>query len=167
MRVLNRGLDVTGFLNSLYQWAATLTSSGQNMPFALPIRADKVDQGFQVRQHSPSLPDIYWFLLQMPACSLSFGTCLQMSLLRIKDGTPMSVGDIVGSVESVEGKVMEPASTLMQKHSASPARRVGQTQSCIPSPPVFRPEHQHVLPVMLLSTRNLSSCVNARVMYCL
>lgn len=71
---LPKGLDVTGFLNSLYQWAATLTSSGQNMPFALPIRADKVDQGFQ------------------------------MSLLRIKDGSPMSVGDIVGSVESVEGK---------------------------------------------------------------
>ena len=46
--VLRRGLDVSGFLNSLYQWAATLTSSGQNMPFALPIKTDKVDQGFQV-----------------------------------------------------------------------------------------------------------------------
>ena len=30
---------------------------------------------------------------------------LQMSLLRIKDGKPVSVGDIVGSVEAVEGKV--------------------------------------------------------------
>lgn len=54
LRVLNRGLDVTGFLNSLYQWAATLTSSGQNMPFALPIKADKVDQGFQVRTYQPA-----------------------------------------------------------------------------------------------------------------
>lgn len=60
MRVLNRGLDVTGFLNSLYQWAATLTSSGQNMPFALPIRADKVDQGFQVRLHKPSAA-LFWY----------------------------------------------------------------------------------------------------------
>lgn len=43
-----------------------------------------------------------------------------MSLLRIKDGSPMSVGDIVGSVESVEGKVYNPASAinLTHKHSA-------------------------------------------------
>ena len=46
--VLSRGLDTTGFTNSLYQWASTLTSSGQNMPFALPIKADKLDNGFQV-----------------------------------------------------------------------------------------------------------------------
>jgi len=45
---LSRGLDTTGFINSLYQWASTLTSSGQNMPFALPIKADKLDNGFQV-----------------------------------------------------------------------------------------------------------------------
>lgn len=69
---LPKGLDTTGFTNSLYQWASTLTSSGQNMPFALPIKADKLDNGFQ------------------------------MSLLRIKDGRPMSVGDIVANVEQVD-----------------------------------------------------------------
>ena len=37
---------------------------------------------------------------------------LQMSLLRIKDGSPMSVGDIVGSVESVEGKVWDACSAF-------------------------------------------------------
>ena len=35
-----------------------------------------------------------------------------MSLLRIKDGSPMSVGDIVGSVESVEGKVWDACSAF-------------------------------------------------------
>ena len=40
---------------------------------------------------------------------------LQMSLLRIKDGSPMSVGDIVGSVESVEGKVWETCSAHVQE----------------------------------------------------
>ena len=38
---------------------------------------------------------------------------LQMSLLRIKDGSPMSVGDIVGSVESVEGKVQDACSACV------------------------------------------------------
>ncbi|KAL0028787.1 hypothetical protein WJX79_007632 [Trebouxia sp. C0005] len=71
---LPKGLDTTGFTNSLYQWASTLTSSGQNMPFALPIKADKLENGFQ------------------------------MSLLRIKDGRPMSVGDIVANVEQVDEK---------------------------------------------------------------
>ena len=46
---LPRGLNVLGFTDSLYQWAATLTSSGRNMPFALPIRADKLKNGFQVK----------------------------------------------------------------------------------------------------------------------
>lgn len=45
---LPKGVDVLGFSDSLYQWAATLTSSGRNMPFALPIRADKLKNGFQV-----------------------------------------------------------------------------------------------------------------------
>lgn len=71
---LPKSLDTIGFVNSLYQWAATLTSSGQNMPFALPIKADKLDKGFQ------------------------------MSLLRIKEGQPMSVGDIVANVEQVDDK---------------------------------------------------------------
>lgn len=43
--------------------------------------------------------------MQTSVCTSGIGMCLQLSLLRIKDGSPMSVGDIVGSVESVEGKV--------------------------------------------------------------
>ena len=46
---------MTGFVDSLYQWAATLTSSGQNMPFALPIKADKLDKGFQASVSPPWL----------------------------------------------------------------------------------------------------------------
>lgn len=45
---LPRGMNMLGFTDSLYQWVATLTSSGQNMPFALPIKADKLKNGFQV-----------------------------------------------------------------------------------------------------------------------
>ena len=97
----SRGLDVTGFLNSLYQWAATLTSSGQNMPFALPIKTDKLEEGFQVNvQQIRHVPEIG----KCQRSSTAKNT-LQMSLLRIKDGTPVSVGDIVGSVESVQDKV--------------------------------------------------------------
>lgn len=71
---LPKDIDVNGFLENMYQWATTLTSSGSNLPFALPIRTDKMDKGFQ------------------------------MSLLRIKDGQPLSVGDIKAHVEPVEDK---------------------------------------------------------------
>lgn len=47
---------------------------------------------------------------------------LQMSLLRIKDGTPMSVGDIVGSVEPVEGKVQVPHFASVVKAIMGPCR---------------------------------------------
>ncbi|KAK3265427.1 hypothetical protein CYMTET_25895 [Cymbomonas tetramitiformis] len=36
------------FCSSLYQWASTLTTSGQNMPFALPQRVDRLDNGFKM-----------------------------------------------------------------------------------------------------------------------
>lgn len=41
-----RGASKDAFASGMYQWAATLTSSGQNMPFALPIQADKLPAGF-------------------------------------------------------------------------------------------------------------------------
>ena len=31
----------------MYQWAATLTSSGQNLPFTLPLSVKKLSNGFQ------------------------------------------------------------------------------------------------------------------------
>jgi len=66
-------VDVDAFLGHLYQWAASLTSNGRNLPLALPLRADKTDDGF---------------LLQ---------------LLRVgRDDGVVSVGDIVVAVEPVE-----------------------------------------------------------------
>ena len=39
---------MNAFLGHLYQWAASLTSNGRNLPLALPLRADKTDDGFLV-----------------------------------------------------------------------------------------------------------------------
>lgn len=36
------------FTSGMYQWASTLTSSGQNLPFALPLQADKTENGFNI-----------------------------------------------------------------------------------------------------------------------
>lgn len=41
-----RDASKDAFATGMYQWASTLTSSGQNMPFALPIQADKLPAGF-------------------------------------------------------------------------------------------------------------------------
>jgi hypothetical protein len=37
------------FQGTLYQWATTLTQSGGNLPFAVPLRVDRLDAGLQVR----------------------------------------------------------------------------------------------------------------------
>lgn len=41
-------VDPKKFAESMYQWAATLTQSGKNLPFALPLQTDKLPDGFQV-----------------------------------------------------------------------------------------------------------------------
>lgn len=41
-------VDVATFNRHLYQWAATLTTNGRNLPFSLPLKADPRDDGFQV-----------------------------------------------------------------------------------------------------------------------
>ena len=41
-------IDATRFGDSLYQWASSLTHSGQNMPFALPQKVDRTATGFKV-----------------------------------------------------------------------------------------------------------------------
>lgn len=46
-------VDVATFNRHLYQWAATLTTNGRNLPFSLPLKADPRDNGFQVRMCMP------------------------------------------------------------------------------------------------------------------
>eukprot|EP00878_Enallax_costatus_P018082 GHUV01019024.1.p1 GENE.GHUV01019024.1~~GHUV01019024.1.p1 ORF type:complete len:155 (+),score=23.22 GHUV01019024.1:147-611(+) len=41
-------VDPGRFAESMYQWAATLTQSGKNFPFVLPLQADKLPAGFQI-----------------------------------------------------------------------------------------------------------------------
>jgi hypothetical protein len=36
------------FKDAMFQWATTLTTSGQNMPFALPQKVDRTERGFDV-----------------------------------------------------------------------------------------------------------------------
>lgn len=36
------------FAKQMYQWAATLTQNGANLPFVSPLKADKLPNGFQV-----------------------------------------------------------------------------------------------------------------------
>ena len=46
--VLHRNVDTGAFMTKMYQWAATLTSNGRNMPLALPLRTDQDDSGVLV-----------------------------------------------------------------------------------------------------------------------
>ncbi len=41
-------VDADRISEYLYQWASTLTQSGANFPFALPLKADKEERGFKV-----------------------------------------------------------------------------------------------------------------------
>jgi len=41
-------VDNEKFLNAMFQWATTLTTSGQNMPFVMTQKVDRVDGGFQI-----------------------------------------------------------------------------------------------------------------------
>eukprot|EP00882_Tetradesmus_deserticola_P026787 GHRQ01029581.1.p2 GENE.GHRQ01029581.1~~GHRQ01029581.1.p2 ORF type:complete len:144 (+),score=41.48 GHRQ01029581.1:140-571(+) len=71
-----RGANEGRFADSMYQWAATMTQSGANFPFVLPIQVDKL-------QSPPGF---------------------QMSLLRrSNNGGFGSAGDIVGTVEDTPG----------------------------------------------------------------
>ena len=47
-QVACRVVETDAFLDGMYQWASTLTSSGQNMPFALPLAADRTAEGFDI-----------------------------------------------------------------------------------------------------------------------
>ena len=65
------------FVASMFQWANTLTTSGQNMPLALPLRVDPLPNGFSLA-----------FLMSDP---------------NGEPGTFVSVGEIVASVEDAPG----------------------------------------------------------------
>ena len=43
-----RSVSVDAFKSGMYQWASTLTVSGANMPFTLPLAADLNDDGFDI-----------------------------------------------------------------------------------------------------------------------
>ncbi|GAX77054.1 hypothetical protein CEUSTIGMA_g4500.t1 [Chlamydomonas eustigma] len=45
---LPRGTQLQPFIDSVYQWAATLSQSGANYPTALPLKVDKLENGFQI-----------------------------------------------------------------------------------------------------------------------
>ena len=45
---LPKDIDVQVFSSTMFQWATTLTTSGQNMPFVLPQKVDKTKTGFEM-----------------------------------------------------------------------------------------------------------------------
>lgn len=45
---LPEGVNKEVFCQQLYQFAATLTTNGRNLPFALPLKTDRIPDGFQV-----------------------------------------------------------------------------------------------------------------------
>ncbi|KAL4440014.1 hypothetical protein ABPG75_003015 [Micractinium tetrahymenae] len=62
------------FCAAMYQWASTLVQNGRNLPFALPLKCDKLADGFQI------------------------------SLLRVAGGgTVLPVAELRATVESVPG----------------------------------------------------------------
>ncbi len=46
--ICRRDVNADTFIGRLYQWAATVTSSGNNMPLALPLRVTRTQEGFEV-----------------------------------------------------------------------------------------------------------------------
>lgn len=66
--------DEETFVRSMFQWANTLTTSGQNLPFVLPQRVDPLPTGF----------------------------CMAFLQSGEEPGTFVSVGEIVAQVEDVE-----------------------------------------------------------------
>ena len=45
---LPSAVDVAVFEDAMFQWATTLTTNGQNLPFVLPQRVDRIDGGFSM-----------------------------------------------------------------------------------------------------------------------
>ncbi|KAL4423441.1 hypothetical protein ABPG77_005393 [Micractinium sp. CCAP 211/92] len=67
-------VDREAFCSSMFQWASTLIQNGRNLPFALPLKCDKLPDGFQI------------------------------SLLRVGGGgAVLSVAELAATVEAVPG----------------------------------------------------------------
>ena len=126
-----RNVDVGAFVTKLYQWAATLTSSGRNMPLALPLRTDRTADGILVRAAAVlhlykclPCPTLHNWLRTLATCRTA--VCvpmhmfaekfpvhrLQMQLLRVVNNRAVSVADIAVVVEPVPD-VVRPSSTWM------------------------------------------------------
>ena len=74
---LPANVDEEIFKTAMFQWANTLTTSGQNMPLSLPLRVDPQPNGFTLA-----------FLMSDP---------------KGEPGTFVSVGEIVATVEDTPG----------------------------------------------------------------
>ena len=91
---LPANVDEEVFVTAMFQWANTLTTSGQNMPLALPLRVDPQPNGFSLA-----------FLMSDP---------------KGEPGTFVSVGEIVASVEDAPGG---DARVLMVRGTGKAAQR--------------------------------------------
>ena len=46
--ILRRSINIDTFKKRMYDWASSMTSSGRNMPFSLPLRTRQTAEGFDV-----------------------------------------------------------------------------------------------------------------------
>lgn len=65
------------FAEQMYQWAATITQNGGNLPLILPLKVDRLETGFQVRwQETICAPSFRTRSLQvLPAVSVNLISC--------------------------------------------------------------------------------------------
>ena len=74
---LPKDIDVDVFSSTMFQWATTLTTSGQNMPFVLPQKVDKTKTGFEMDFLKSNPKD--------PGSFVSVGT-IEAKVEEIEDG---------------------------------------------------------------------------------
>eukprot|EP00884_Botryococcus_braunii_P002188 jgi/Botrbrau1/11970/Bobra.0115s0006.1 len=93
---------------------STMTSSGANLPFILPLKTDKLETGFQIQ------------------------------LLRILEGRPVSIGDLVATVEPEPGvgnvffvRFFEGDAILGENIPAEPNARLKRALDYLPDVPVI------------------------------
>ena len=72
-----KDIDVDVFSSTMFQWATTLTTSGQNMPFVLPQKVDKTKTGFEMDFLKSNPKD--------PGSFVSVGT-IEAKVEEIEDG---------------------------------------------------------------------------------
>ncbi len=99
-------MQVPLFVDSMYQWAATIGQSGANYPTILPLKVDKLPNGFQASGRRADC--CHWCtltLILIPRTNLHLH---QVSFLKRMDSAGRvaefgSAGDIQGLVEAEEG----------------------------------------------------------------